>query len=348
MQAAGRPPSAHVGTATSCKDTHRRDPLGGPRRGGPASVVTCGILYVVAQMQHYVPQFLLRRFALEGRRKHRSSYQLWVRDLKEGRTFPASVSDVAAETGFYQPRAGGPDKDWLEERLSQIESYAAQAVGRLAGSFNWSGHTEDDRITLAIFLITLYTRGPRVRRSLAEMPSQVLEHFRLLGETLAPELQKQLEEAAASDPVPAHSGVILETARMFRSLVERSWLLLVPPVGSRFMCGDCPVLMENPVPAPHQGMSNMGLMCPGVMLYLPLTPNLMLAVVDSVHGLPDRQVRHIGAEKFRAIQWLTGFHTERFVYGRASEDLMIPDGAWVGGRRSEIVSPALPREVVAP
>src|SRR5436309_3905175 len=95
--------------------------------------------------------------------------------------------------------------------------------------------------------------------------------------------------------------------------------------------------MENPV---ADGLkNNMRLLVAVVILYLPLSPHLMLMVADSIHGLPDRQVHHIGAQEFRHLQWLTDLHTERFIYGRSPEDLVIPEGSWVGGRRPEIVSP---------
>ncbi|MGH7827157.1 MAG: DUF4238 domain-containing protein [Candidatus Binatia bacterium] len=291
------------------------------------------------QTQHYVPQFMLRRFALKRRKRHRSVHQVWVKDLTAQRAYIAAVPHVAAETGFYRPRAGGPDADWLEAQLGKIEDLAAPAIARLADSSNWQAHTDEDRVTLAIFLIRLYTRGPRVRRNLAEMARQVLEHFKAIGETTAPELQRELEAVQASDPVPDHAGVIMETAKNYPALVERSWWLLVPPIGSRFISSDCPVLMENPILAGLK--SNMGLLVTGVIVYLPLSPYLMLMVADSIHGLPDRRVHHIGAQEFRNLRWLTGFCTERFIYGRSPDDLFVPEGSWVGGRRPQIVSPVL-------
>lgn len=294
------------------------------------------------QVQHYVPQFLLRSFALERRKRHRVVHQVWVRDLKEGHSFVAAVRDVAAEAGFYRLRDGGPDADWLESKLGRVEELAAPAIGRLLEHFGWQLHTDEDRGTLAIFLISLYTRGPRVRRNLCEMASHILERFDVRGDQLSPNLRSEIEAAQASDPVPNHGGVILDTARNYPALLDRSWWLLVPPVGSRFICCDGPVLMDNPLPAPpHRG--NVGLLVKGVVLYLALSPHLMLMVADSVHQLPDRGLRHIGAEEFRRLQALTGFHTERFIYGRAEEDLVVPEGSWIGGRKLEIVSPPLPR-----
>jgi hypothetical protein len=139
-----------------------------------------------------------------------------------------------------------------------------------------------------------------------------------------------------ADPVPEHAGVILEAARCsYEVIAQRSWSLLVSPVGSRFYCSDCPVLMENPVPAEQRG--NMGLLVPGVVLYLPVSPDLLLMVADGMHGLPDRQVYHLDSIQFRRLQWLATWHTERFVFGRAVEDLVVPDGAWQHGRRPRIV-----------
>ena len=94
------------------------------------------------QTQHYVPQFLLRRFAVARSRRHRAVHQVRVRDLKEDRSYLAAVPDVAAETGFYRLRAGGPEADWLEHRLGEIEELAAPALGRLVEAFNWHAHTD--------------------------------------------------------------------------------------------------------------------------------------------------------------------------------------------------------------
>ena len=289
--------------------------------------------------QHYVPQFILRRFGVERRRRHRATYQVCVRDLIEEKTFHASVADVAAENGYYQLRKEGRETggtDWLEEQLAAIETLAAPAVARLANTFGWLHHTEEDRVTLSIFLTTLYTRGPRVRRSMIEIPEQIMESLREDGDELAPELRRQLEEMQAADPVPQHAGVIWETARCcYQAIADRSWWLLVPPVGSRFYCSDCPVLMENPVPTGHRG--NMGLLVRGVMLYLALSPNMMLMVADGVHGIPDRRLHHLDSMQFRQLQWLAAWHTERFIFGRAPEDLIVPHGAWQHGRRPERV-----------
>jgi hypothetical protein len=130
--------------------------------------------------------------------------------------------------------------------------------------------------------------------------------------------------------------VILDMGKEYHCLMDRAWWLLVAPVGSRFICSDNPVLMENAAD-PRTGL---GFRVPGDIVYLPLSPHLMLMVADNVH-LPDRQVAHIGAENFRKLQWLTGFNADRFVYGHAAEDLDVPEGAWVGGRSFEIVSPPL-------
>src|SRR5437870_2036922 len=124
---------------------------------------------------------MLRRFALKRRRRHRTVHHVWVKDLKGERAYLAAVPDVAAERGFYHPRDGGLYVDWLEERLARIENVAAPAIARLIESHNWQAHTDEDRVTLAIFLISLYSRGPRVRRNLAEMAGQILEHFKAIG-----------------------------------------------------------------------------------------------------------------------------------------------------------------------
>ena len=47
--------------------------------------------------QHYVPQFLLRNFAIG----QKSKAKLWVLDKRKGNVYQSSVHDVAHENLFY-------------------------------------------------------------------------------------------------------------------------------------------------------------------------------------------------------------------------------------------------------
>ena len=181
--------------------------------------------------------------------------------------YPAAVPDVAAEMGFYQLRgAGGPDKDWLEHRLGEIEDLAASAVGRLADTFNWSGQDRGpSNHACDLPHDPVHTRAACAGGHWPRCRGESWSTFVRLARAWHQGYNDRLEEAQASDPIPDHSGVILDTARNYPALVDRSWWLLVPPVGSRYMCGDCPVLMQNPVPAPPPA-SNMGLLVRGVIL----------------------------------------------------------------------------------
>ncbi len=284
---------------------------------------------------HYVPQFLLRRFATATRRKHRSVYQLWVRDLKERRTFRANVRDVAAQAGFYRPQVHTGDPEILERSLADLEGACAPALQRLADACSWQRVLPEDRETLALLVLTLYARGPRVRRTFSEIPLLLRDGLKAKGDCVTPELDEYLEQASNADPVPAQASLIIEIARHYPALAARRWVLLIPPVGNRFPCADSPVLLENPLPAGPR--SNLGLLSKGVNIMMPVSPHVMLMVADPIHGLPDLRVLHLGVEEFRTVQLLTAAQAERFVYGRDVNDVDLPETAWAGAPTMQVV-----------
>ena len=55
-----------------------------------------------AKKHHYIPQFLLRNFAFDRRRR------LYVFGKRTDRVFVASVADVAAENRLYEFSIDGP------------------------------------------------------------------------------------------------------------------------------------------------------------------------------------------------------------------------------------------------
>ena len=69
-------------------------------------------------LQHFVPQFYLRRFA--GR-----DGLLWVYDKDTDRIFSSTPRNLAAERGFYTLPDGFPDSLLLERQLSELEEQAA-------------------------------------------------------------------------------------------------------------------------------------------------------------------------------------------------------------------------------
>src|SRR5579862_3367177 len=72
-----------------------------------------------AEIQHYVPQVLLRLHASDPSAK-KGSEQIWCFDKHTDKMFPANIRGVLAGTRFYEIEANGQSLS-LEEPLSDIE-----------------------------------------------------------------------------------------------------------------------------------------------------------------------------------------------------------------------------------
>ena len=76
--------------------------------------------------QHYVPQFLLRRFADENERVH-------VYDKHARKSFVSATRNVASENCFYDLKEGNTEIA-LEPVMTEIENAALAALNSIADS----------------------------------------------------------------------------------------------------------------------------------------------------------------------------------------------------------------------
>lgn len=260
-------------------------------------------------------------------------YQISALDLGSGRRFEASIDHVAAEAGYYNIRheKGGEDSSF-ELRLSKIETISAPVIEKLCETRSVTALSHSEREIMALFLLVLHMRGPRVRSSLAAIPRLILDELERRGDPPAPELRQELEAMALADSTPEHLNLILTIGREFPLLSSRRWKLLAPPIGSRFVCSDVPVLKENPIPS--RGYGKMGLLCHGIIIYLALSPWLVLAILDDeAYDVSEEGVAHIDYDDFLRINWLTASHAQRYMFGREQDDIRPPPGAWSPGEK---------------
>jgi hypothetical protein len=111
---------------------------------------------VGARRHHWVPRFLLKRFADD-----RNTLQVVTHD-SPSRTFRASVDNLAVENGFYYLHMDtGESRDDLERHLSEMEGQAASAIRILESDHGEFGPSE--RRSLLFFVAWQLARGPRVR-----------------------------------------------------------------------------------------------------------------------------------------------------------------------------------------
>jgi hypothetical protein len=92
-----------------------------------------------AKNQHYVPQFILRRFAnADGR--------MWVYDKWSKRSFVTNPRNVASENAFYDVEINGESIS-IEPAMCAIENAALNSVNSMIDTRSLAVLSSEDRNT---------------------------------------------------------------------------------------------------------------------------------------------------------------------------------------------------------
>lgn len=108
---------------------------------------------------HYVPRFLLERFADERDTKR----QVWALDNASGRPFKTNPRNLAAVSDFYTQ--DGEPEDAAEEALARLEAHGAALIARLVAGEEIS---DQERADLAVFVGQTHMRTPLGRQWLKD------------------------------------------------------------------------------------------------------------------------------------------------------------------------------------
>ena len=125
----------------------------------------------IAKVQHYVPQFLLRKFG-NGKKD-----QLHVFDKHTSRSFPSNAKNVASESRFYDFQIGEHEAT-LEPKLAELEGASKPLLDRILEKDSASVLSDSERELIAAFLAVQFTRTKAFREQVLELPRMLGEHLR--------------------------------------------------------------------------------------------------------------------------------------------------------------------------
>jgi hypothetical protein len=228
-----------------------------------------------AELQHYVPQVLLRLHVNDAPAK-RGSEQVWCFDKKTDKVFPVNIRGVMSGTRFYEVKIDGATFS-LEEPLSEIEGQVGPILARLLRDQNLKALTKPERDTIASFCAVQLVRTQAFRDSIKDVNEGFAEALRRRGidpakvsnfETLTDEQVKTFSLEVLADAAPKYGPHFL----------AKYWHLIAATADDPFHLGDHPVVLDNDVLGDQRGA--LGLASPGVTIYLPLAPTLCLAMTD--------------------------------------------------------------------
>jgi len=234
----------------------------------------------MAEIQHYVPQLLLRQF---GNAKE----QVFVFNKKTGKVFQTHARNIAAERNFYDFNFEGTDVT-LEKSLSELEGKAQDILRVIIEKQSLGQLKRKHRTLLSSFIATQFVRTRATRNIMQE-----------LGDSLATELRRRVardaEQLKAVDdfigpPVDENSRAMEHTRLISKASVEfapmireKTWWLGRTNKEHPFVIGDHPIGLQNSLMRtmyPDSPRGTLGLRSHGIEIYLPLTPMLTLIMVD--------------------------------------------------------------------
>ena len=230
------------------------------------------------QNQHYVPQFILRRFHSDDGRLH--VYDKWTR-----RSFVSSTRNVASEKRFYDITIDNKVVT-LEPTMCEIEDAALGAINAVIDNASLAQLSAETKNAIAHFFAMQIMRT----RSARDVLSQMQEGFR----KILP--QKNLRESQLppgffmdEQQLKLSSLFNLRIANeLVPHLLNKLWLLNQIPPDCSFFISDNPLARRNnDPPSPHMG--NNGLACPGIQVYMPLSPSLTLCFICETLIAPFRE-----------------------------------------------------------
>jgi hypothetical protein len=295
-------------------------------------------------LHHYVPQFHQRLF-----RPDRHHGRVWRYDKKTDRHSIQGISRSMALPDYYSiPAAEGVSDSTMETLLSQIEGQAARVIKHIIKLPDgpWQIHP-NDQLAIAMYLGTLYLRGPAQRMStdaLATFSARLALDMAMarddwvenglkagMGQTRdeLEQARKEWEEGRITvEANPAQSILNLQVGLegVTPILVKRRWLLLRRRVFPYLVLGDQPVTLIRPRDLSR--FLGAGPATPGVEIYCPLNPQNLLAIEDAPYdgvlriqtmpALIDQETQDDWVQKVNERSWASA---RQYVIARSQADL---------------------------
>lgn len=280
--------------------------------------------------QHYVPQFLLKKFA--SFRKKRAN--VWVLDKKSGQKFKASAQDVAHENYFYEAQSIDGDQVALEEFTKVVDGKGASIIEEILVNERLPIHSPN-LVDLIYFTTFQMSRTPHVRNNIEALRNKIIEKWgpdvRASGD------ERPISAYTAEDSKFASMLTLLASPQIADFLFDKILFLAKPPKQLRFIISDYPVTRHNEIKYPHRG--NLGLAQRGIEVYFPISPKLCLFFVcrshaDMMLGSPIGQIWNqlqqeglpitFAEENLIFLNSLQVIQSERWLYAQYPSDLDLP------------------------
>lgn len=217
--------------------------------------------------QHIVPQNYLRGFS-------KDKETLYRYNIKNGEASLKSIKKTCSSSYYY-------GKEGLEQALGdELESKQAPILNKLIFSRKLEHLTIDETGYLLLFLTFQYWRTESARRLASKFIDTIMtENFRMFCQSNNNYSKEEIDEIKIhANPQASHAFMMKTALENSYVISDLSRILLINESKNHFISSDNPVVFYNYKMLKNQ--STIGVTCSGLIIFCPLTENLLLLLVD--------------------------------------------------------------------
>jgi hypothetical protein len=281
-----------------------------------------------SKRHHYIPKFYLEGFSPQG--------IMWVFDREKNLYRSQTPINTFLETYYYAVEQNDGIYDTsLEEKMAEIESYAAPVIHHLDDGGELS---LIDKYTLSVFVSLLKARVPENEKVIEELRSEMLKRLGpevdrnphpfeplLPRPSFIPPDAKRVDalkliqelELLASNPKEAHNDflktIIPSTIEMSDYLFQMQWLIAHASSDTSFVTSDNPFLIAPPEFYDPNSPTGIGIATPGATKIIPLSLKSCLFIFDKGEGAVHTQ---FDRDKIKEINLMIANGCMRYVISR--------------------------------
>jgi len=264
------------------------------------------------KLQHYVPRFYLKAFAVKPKKN-----SIYCFNKSNSKYFPVSIKNVASESYFYDKPGEAEQK--IEKVLSVIESSFKPIHSKIIASKDLGSLTPNERESIAYFVTMQEHRTREHRESIRDGMNQAKQ--RLYKEKLTDEFKERygIDKWGSEEEAKATQLGTLKHIRLYSEiLLQMKWILYINRTPMPLWSSDHPVNRYNHIDAKPHG--NLGLLCKGIELHFPLSSHEILSFLDpSTYSLFPSiyEIKDIQNIKFE--NWFQVAHSTRYIFSDTSD-----------------------------
>jgi hypothetical protein len=227
-----------------------------------------------SEVQHYVPQFLLRNFSFgkKGKGGKQEERYVYAFDKHTDKVFQPNIEGIASETGFYDFYVGEEDRS-LEPALSDLESKTQIAIQKIVKEENLSSLLPKDRAWLSLFIAIQHLRVRKQREVIKKLSHDVAERMKKMG--YDPDKVEGFKRLSDEETKQLTLGTFVKHAPIYAELIRgKICLLFKTPKSHPLYISDNPITMHNDEDFGPYG--NIGFGVPSIQIYFPISSTLTL------------------------------------------------------------------------